>query len=125
MYTLSVKRDFVSYHFLVGGDWGSENRRHSHHYRVQVLLEGASLDEHGYLVDIVQVENQLDELIAGYGNKTLNELVEFEDLNPSIENFSRILCRALVKRIVFPNISAVTVRVDENQIASASYRQEL
>ncbi len=125
MYTLSVKRDFVAHHFLVGGDWGSENQRHSHHYGVQVLLEGASLDKHGYLVDIVHVEKQLDELIAGYRNKTLNELIEFENLNPSIENFSRILCQALLKRIVFPNISAVTVKVDENQIASASYRQEL
>jgi 6-pyruvoyltetrahydropterin/6-carboxytetrahydropterin synthase len=125
MYTLSVKRDFVAHHFLVGGDWGSENQKHSHHYLVQVLLEGASLDEHGYLVDIVHVEKQLDELIAGYRKKILNELVEFENLNPSIENFSRILCQALAKRIASPNIGAITVRVDEDQIASASYRQEL
>jgi 6-pyruvoyltetrahydropterin/6-carboxytetrahydropterin synthase len=125
MYTLCVKRNFIAYHFLVGGDWGPENQKHSHHYRVQVLLEGASLDEHGYLVDIVRIEKRLDELIAGYSNRTLNQLVEFENLNPSIENFSRILCQALAKRIASPNISAVTVRVDESQIASASYRQEL
>jgi 6-pyruvoyltetrahydropterin/6-carboxytetrahydropterin synthase len=125
MYTLSVKRDFVAYHFLVGGDWGPENQKHSHNYRVEVRLEGASLDEHGYLVDIVHVEKHLDEIIAGCRSKTLNELVEFENLNPSIENFCRILCQALIKRIAFPNISAVTVKVDENEIASASYRQEL
>ncbi len=125
MYTLSVKRNFVAYHFLVGGDWGSENQKHSHHYRVEVRLEGASLDQHGYLVDIVHIEKHLDELIASYRNRTLNELAEFENLNPSIENFSRMLCQALIKRIASPNISAVTVSVDENQLASASYRQEL
>jgi hypothetical protein len=34
MYTVAVKRDFIASHFLVGGDWGSENERHAHHYVV-------------------------------------------------------------------------------------------
>ena len=78
MYTVAVKRDFVAQHFLVGGDWGAENQKHSHHYEVEVRLEGASLDEHGYLVDIVEIEQHTDELVAGYRNKTLNHLPEFE-----------------------------------------------
>ena len=60
MYTLAVQRDFVAQHFLIGGDWGSENEWHSHHYRLEVVLEGAELDEHGYLVDIVDVEGNLE-----------------------------------------------------------------
>ncbi len=125
MYTVAVKRDFVARHFLVGRDWGSENKEHSHHYQVEVQLEGASLDEHGFLVDIVDIEKHLDEIVAGYRHRTLNELPEFENLNPSIEHFSRIFCRASLKRITAPNIAAVTVRMKENEIASASYRQEL
>ncbi len=125
MYTVAVKRDFVAKHFLVGGDWGPENRVHSHHYAVEVQLEGASLDEHGFLVDIVDIEKHLDEIVAGYRDRTLNELPEFENLNPSIERFSRIFCQAFLKRITAPNIAAVTVRMKENEIASASYRQEL
>lgn len=125
MYTVAVKRDFVAHHYLVGGDWGSENQKHSHHYQVEVKLEGASLNEHGYLVDIVDIEKHTDELIAGYRDKTLNDLPEFENLNPSIEHFSRIFCRALLKRLYAPRISAVTVSIRENEIASASYRQEI
>jgi 6-pyruvoyltetrahydropterin/6-carboxytetrahydropterin synthase len=125
MYTVNVKRDFVAQHFLFGGDWGAENQRHSHHYEVEVRLEGSSLDQHGYLVDIVDVEKNLEGLVSHYKDKTLNELPEFEGLNPSIEHFSRIICQALRKRITAPNVSAIRVTIKENQIASASYRQEL
>jgi len=44
MYTVTITRDFVAQHFLVGGDWGAENQWHSHHYQVEVRLEGATLD---------------------------------------------------------------------------------
>ena len=125
MYTVAVARDFVAQHFLIGGDWGPENDWHSHHYRVEVQLEGETLDQHGYLVDIVDIEHHLDALVAHYQDKTLNELPEFDGLNPSIEHFSRILCRALAEQIQAANLSAVTVKIWENDIAWASYRQEL
>jgi len=123
MYTLTVKRDFVAQHFLIGGDWGPENDRHSHHYAVEVQLEGAELDKHGYLVDIVDVEHNLDALVAHYKDKTLNELPEFDGLNPSIEHFSRIFCRALAERINAPNLSALTIKIWEHDSAWAAYRQ--
>jgi 6-pyruvoyltetrahydropterin/6-carboxytetrahydropterin synthase len=125
MYTVAVARDFVAQHFLIGGDWGPENDWHSHHYRVEIQLEGATLDQHGYLVDIVDIENNLETLVAHYRDKTLNELPEFDGLNPSIEHFSRILCQALAERIQAPNLNAITIKIWENDIAWASYKQEL
>jgi len=125
MYIVAVARDFVAQHFLIGGDWGPENNLHSHHYRVEVQLEGATLDQHGYLVDIVDIEENLEALVARYRDNTLNELPEFDGLNPSIEHFSRIMGNALVERIQTPNLSAVTVKIWENDIAWASYQQEL
>ena len=122
MYTVAVKRDFVAQHYLIGGDWGPENQWHSHHYQVELQLEGAALDQHGYLVDIVDIERHLDELVAHYRDKTLNDLPEFAGLNPSIEHFSRILCTALLERITAPNISRLTVKLWENDIAWAAYR---
>ncbi|HEX6385018.1 MAG TPA: 6-carboxytetrahydropterin synthase [Anaerolineae bacterium] len=122
MYTIAVKRDFVAQHFLVGGDWGAENEWHSHHYVVEVQLEGMSLDQHGYLVDIVDIENRLETLVASYRDQTLNELPEFAGLNPSIEHFARIFCQGLAERIQTPNLSSITVKIWENEIAWASYR---
>jgi 6-pyruvoyltetrahydropterin/6-carboxytetrahydropterin synthase len=124
MYSVAVTRDFVAQHFLIGGDWGAENKRHSHHYRVEVQLEGLSLNQHGYLVDIVDVETHLEALVTRYRDKTLNGLPEFEGLNPSIEHFARILCQALSDRIRAPDLQAITVRLWENEIAWAAFRQE-
>jgi 6-pyruvoyltetrahydropterin/6-carboxytetrahydropterin synthase len=122
MYKVAIKRDFVAQHFLIGGDWGAENEWHSHHYFVEVQLEGPELDQHGYLVDIVDIEANLEALVAHYRDKTLNELPEFAGLNPSIEHFARIFCQSLAAQIQAPNLSALTVQMWENEIAWASYR---
>jgi 6-pyruvoyltetrahydropterin/6-carboxytetrahydropterin synthase len=123
MYTVAVKRDFVAQHFLIGGDWGAENEWHSHHYHVELQLSGPSLDQHGYMVDIVDIEGHLDTLVAYYRDKTLNDLPEFAGLNPSIEHFARILCQGLSERIQAPNLSRVAVQVWENDIAWARFEQ--
>jgi 6-pyruvoyltetrahydropterin/6-carboxytetrahydropterin synthase len=125
MYIVAVKRDFVAQHFLIGGDWGPENNRHSHHYVIEVQLAGDKLDQHGYLVDIVDIEKNLNALAGHYRDQTLNDLPEFAGLNPSIEHFSRILCEALAARIKAENLSTVTVKVWENDIAWASYALSL
>jgi 6-pyruvoyltetrahydropterin/6-carboxytetrahydropterin synthase len=122
MYTLAVRRDFIARHFLIGGDWGPENLPNSHHYILELQLEGNELDQHGYLVDIVDVEKHLDEIVHYYKENMLNELPEFEGLNPSIEHFSRILALAMNERIKAKNISAVRVVLWENDAAWTSYR---
>ena len=125
MYTVAVKRDFVAQHFLIGGDWGRENQKHSHHYRLELQLEGDTLDQHGFLVDIVAIETNLERQIEYYRDRTLNDLPEFAGLNPSIEHFSRIVCQALAEHIRAPNIRCLTVKLWENEIAWAAYRMEL
>jgi 6-pyruvoyltetrahydropterin/6-carboxytetrahydropterin synthase len=122
MYTVAVKRDFVAQHFLIGGEWGAENEWHSHHYAVEVQLHGETLDRHGYLVDIVDIERHLNALVAHYQDKTLNEQPEFAGLNPSIEHFARIFCTQLASRIQADTLTAVTVKVWENEIAWASFQ---
>lgn len=122
MYTVAVKRDFIAQHFLIGGDWGAENFKHSHHYVIEVQLEGDKLDEHGYLVDIVDIEKHLGDLVAHYRDHTLNDLPEFNGLNPSIEHFSRILCTTLASLIKAHTLKCVTVKLWENEIAWAAYK---
>jgi len=121
MYTLTVIRDFIAQHYLIGGDWGAENQPHSHHYRLELELQGRELDEHGYLVDIVAVEAALERLIARYRDHTLNDLPEFAGLNPSLEHFARILAQALAREIAAPNLEALTVRLWEHETAWAAF----
>ena len=123
MYTLAVQRDFIASHYLIGGDWGPENQLHSHHYRVEVILEAPELDRHGYLVDIVDLETNLEGLIDYFKDQTLNELTEFKGLNPSIEHFCRIFLKAVSDRIKVNSLTALTVKIWENEIAWSSYRE--
>ena len=122
MYTLGVKREFIARHFLIGGDWGPENFPNSHHYVLELQMEGKELDQHGYLVDIVDVEKHLSDIVSYYQEQMLNDKPEFAGLNPSIEHFSRILATTLSDRIQAENISAINVVLWENDSAWAAYR---
>jgi 6-pyruvoyltetrahydropterin/6-carboxytetrahydropterin synthase len=124
MYILGVKREFIARHYLIGGDWGPENYPNSHHYILELQLEGRELDQHGYLVDIVDVQNHLDEIVNYYSEQMLNDKPEFTGLNPSIENFSRILATSLSDRIQAQNITALKIVLWENESAWAAYRIE-
>lgn len=121
MYTLRVARDFVAQHYLTVPDCGPENEWHSHHFELELILEGPKLNEHGYLVDIVEVEEILESRVNRYRDATLNDLPEFDDKNPSIENFSQIITSYITAHLSTDNIDSITVRLWEDDSAWASY----
>ena len=82
MYRLCFKREFTALHRLVGGDWGAENELHGHPYRVEWELRSSTLDGHGFLVDLVEVERSLAAVTERYGGAILNDLPEFKDEIP-------------------------------------------
>lgn len=121
MYELRVKKDFIAQHYLTVPNAGPENEWHSHHFEVEVVMEGEELNENGYLIDIVEVEEALDHLIDRYRDSTLNDLPEFDGLNPSVEHFSRLFCTALQKRLLADSLKGLTVRIWEDDDAWASF----
>lgn len=124
LYSVALKRSFTAHHFLIGGSWGEENELHSHDYVVEVRLEGPELDEYNYLVDLVKIEAQIDQLIARFRDRTLNALPEFGGENPSIELFAKVFSEAIAKRLKIHNLSGLVVRVSQGEYASAEYRLE-
>jgi 6-pyruvoyltetrahydropterin/6-carboxytetrahydropterin synthase len=122
MYQLAITRDFIAQHYLIGGDWGRENEQHSHHYKVEVRVQQQDLDQHGYLIDIVDLESSLGRIIDSYQENTLNDLVPFKDLNPSLERFARVIWEELVSRLDIDG-SVLSVRLWENENDWAAYRQ--
>ena len=125
MYAVAVRRDFIASHFLTGGDWGPENETHAHHYIVEVRFNGPTLDPHGYLVDICEIETVLDGLVERYRNQTLNRLAQFDELNPSLEHFARIICHMISEKIRVQHLKSMTVKIWENDIAWAAYTKDL
>jgi 6-pyruvoyltetrahydropterin/6-carboxytetrahydropterin synthase len=124
MYSLGVRKDFIANHFLIGGDWGSENFPHAHHYIAEVIIESTQLDKHGYLVDIVEVEAALNDTVTYFRDSLLNDKPEFSGLNPSIEHFSRIIGEKLLATITPPGEGSFTVKLWENEFCWAAYRHQ-
>jgi 6-pyruvoyltetrahydropterin/6-carboxytetrahydropterin synthase len=124
MYTLSTARRFIAQHYLIGGDWGAENELHSHAYKLEVRLSAEELDQHGYLIDLLDLEAALDHLILSFADRTLNDLPAFGDSNPSLERFARILTDELRGVLQAPALVSIEVRLWENETAWASYRAE-
>ena len=123
MYKLNLKKDFVAQHYLTVPDCGPENEWHSHHFEVEVILRGDDLNEHGYLIDIVDLESAIASLVDRYRDTTLNDLPEFDGLNPSIEHFSRIFWKNLHDRLSVESFDGMTVRIWEDDEAWASYSE--
>lgn len=123
MYTVAVQREFIAQHYMIEGDFGPENHLHSHSYRVEIRLTGATLDRYGFLVDIDLLSAGLEEVLARVRDKTLNDLPEFQGLNPSIENLARILCRAFRSRIREARLSEIKVTIWESASAWAAYTE--
>ncbi len=121
MYSVTVKRVLIAQHYLVGGDFGRENELNSHRFEIVARYEGPSLDEHGFLIDIDVVARLLDAIVERYRDRTLNDLPEFEGLNPSVEHFARIVAERLA--IDAPNVAALEVTVWEDGSAAAGFRQ--
>jgi 6-pyruvoyltetrahydropterin/6-carboxytetrahydropterin synthase len=121
-YQVSVRRKLIAQHYLIGGDWGRENVLHSHVYSVEIRVDGETLDRHGYLVDIVEIEAGLQSVVERYADRTLNELPEFADLNPSLEHFARIIHERMRALLALPESASLTVRLWESDDAWASYR---
>jgi 6-pyruvoyltetrahydropterin/6-carboxytetrahydropterin synthase len=121
MYAVAVRRELIAQHYLVGGDFGPENRPHSHRYRIEWRIEGPELDPSGFLVDIDRMASGIDAVLSGLQDRILNEIPALAGLNPSIEHLARILWKDLAARIGLKAPLRARVTVWESDSAWASF----
>jgi len=124
MYSVTVERLFVAQHFLTVPDCGAENELHSHAYTARVKARGDSLNEHGYLLDIVEFEDAVDEAVEEYRDVVLNERDEI-DGNPSVERFARTFADRVSEGLDAPCVEKLEVKIREDERAWASYEDSL
>ena len=125
MYELTVRREFIAQHFLTVPDPGPDGEVHSHHFTAELRFSGPELGEFGYLVDIDAVDRILDGLEARYRDALLNDLPEFEGLNPSIEHFARLFGDRVAELLSDPTPTSLTVRIWEDDVSWASHSRGL
>lgn len=123
MYTLAIQREFTARHYLIGGDWGPENQPHPHPYRVEIRLSADALDPHGYVIDLEVLEGIVDDCVDAYRNRLLNDLPEFDRINPSIEHFARLFHGRFLKKLGPHPFRRVEVRIWEHELAWVAYRE--
>ena len=124
MYRLGVRKNFIAQHFLIGGDWGAENSRHSHAYTIEVICGARETDRHNYLIDIVDLEKAMNEVIGRFSDRLLNDLPEFNKTNPSLELFAKVIHGALQPAVTALKVESFTVTLWENDSCWAAYVED-
>lgn len=130
IYSVSIQKKFIAKHFLPIED-EAEKKVHSHDYRLTVKIQGDELNENGFLIDIVRLENIVERTIKKYRDSVLNEIDKFKEKNPTLENFSRIFCEDLLSAMRtheeqdIDRIASIEIVLWENEEAKASYREEV
>src|SRR5664279_5453889 len=88
MFELRVEHSFSAGHALRGYQGKCANP-HGHNYRVQVAVEGPRLNSIGLLMDFGDLKHALRAVCERFDHVYLNDLPEFETVNPSAEGVAR------------------------------------
>ncbi len=125
MYRVSVSRTFVAQHYLTVPDPGPEGELHSHTFTVEATFHGPELNEFGYLVDIDRVSDGMDITADFFRDQLLNDLPEFEGLNPSAEHLARLFASRVLEHVSPATATELEISVQEDDVATVGYRTGL
>jgi 6-pyruvoyltetrahydropterin/6-carboxytetrahydropterin synthase len=121
MFELRVVTRFAAAHRLTMVGAKCENL-HGHNWKIEVYVQGQSIDKGGVLVDFGVIKRHVRELMETLDHKFLNELEYFsEGTPPSSENIARYLADRLAACMDLPGIRVSRVTAWESDDASATY----
>ncbi len=125
MFEVSVLETFAAGHALRNYKGKCENV-HGHNYRVEVTLEGESLDDTGLLVDFADIKRVLRNAIAYLDHRFINDLPPFDIVNPSAENIAKYFSDEMEKGLrdgaANARVRIQAVKVWETDTCVATYR---
>lgn len=120
MYTVGMKREIEIKHRLPKAE-KKERSIHSHDYVLEVELFAGRLNDKGYLLDLNELKERIEKIKDKFGGDLLNDLPEFEGVQPTVENFSRVIFEEISNRIDSEKIESIKVKIWEEEDAYASY----
>ena len=123
-FEVGVVARFNAQHHLVG-NFGPASVPHAHHYRVEVVAQGAQLQADGTLFDITLLNESLSAALSELDGHDLNALPELATPNPSAEVVARYITRRVVPSLASTPVEALSVRVWESNEAFAAYTTSL
>lgn len=127
MYEVIVEQPFSAAHYLKDYP-GKCSQIHGHNYKVQITVEGDTLDHLGLLVEFEVIKQAVKKWIDLFDHGFLNELPPFDKINPSAENLAKFFYDEVEGAIRQSGTAALTrvscVRVFETEKCSAAYRPQ-
>lgn len=116
MYKLTVEDKFAAAHQLTNYKGACENL-HGHTWKIQLSVEGETLDESDMLVDFHQLKDYLRAIHDEFDHKFINDIVPF---SPTSERLSKYIYEKIAGMIP-SHVRLVNVTVWESETACATY----
>ena len=120
MYDLNVDAHFAAAHCLIKYP-GKCADMHGHTWGVTATVRAEDLDEIGMCLDFKKIARALDEVVDRFDHRSLNDMPEFAEINPTAENISRIIFDDLSQRIDTDQARVVAVTVRESDRYRVTY----
>ena len=133
MYIIAVSGHFMIAHSFVGEVFGPAQQLHGATYAVEMEVRRSELDGSGLVCDIGLAKRLLDEVLAAFDYKNLDELREFRGRNTTTEFLAGEIFRRLKPRIAAgalgPDtagaLASLRVMLRESPIACAAFEGPL
>ncbi len=100
---------------------GEGERLHDHNWRIKAVVRAKDLDKSGFVLDFNHLGAVLRALVEPYEHVFLNEVVPFDDVNPTAENIARVVADQLAEKLDDDRVTVHRVEVWENDTCCATY----
>lgn len=98
MFEIRKSAEFAAAHALRDYN-GPCARNHGHNYKLEICVQGATLDGQRMLMDFVDLDRILSPLIEKVDHNNLNTIPPFDKVNPTAEAVAAWIHRELAPRI--------------------------
>jgi 6-pyruvoyltetrahydropterin/6-carboxytetrahydropterin synthase len=122
VYEIYVTDYFAAAHFLRGYN-GNCSNLHGHNWKVEAYIQCTKLNKLGIGVDFRDVKKVVKSVLKGLDHTNLNEVTQFESINPTSENISRFLYNELSQRLNTEYIKVKKIMVFESTGCGSSYQE--
>ena len=117
MFEVSVSTSFLAQHAVTIS--GVEETPHSHDWKVLAVVSCDALDSDNLLIDFLQLESDLENVIAPLSNTDLNENPALKGNNPSTEFVAMYIATELAKKVKSPaHLESIALTEAPNCIAT-------
>jgi len=122
-YTVKVVTDFAAAHSLRGYE-GDCARVHGHNWKVEIEASATSLDTVGMSLDFKVLKQATKAILANLDHYNLNDIPPFDRINPTAENISAFLYKALSDKLNDERVSITAITIWETERACVRYTED-